>query len=316
MERTREAEIRRKRRARARRIARKKMRRCTLISIIAFLIGAVCLGLFIYSNVQERREANLERKLQQMFEGEAVQTSARFSLFGSALAEEAVPAPVETQRPIAQRFTQLYSINSDLVGWIIAGGDTSDAVVFRDNSYYLDHDFYGESSKSGTVFVDMQNDSWEDEPYVLVYGHNMKNGTMFGSMNLYRQIDYFRNSTRVQFYSIYADEPVEFVPFALLDVSMNKSDESYFALRQYALFDLPEGSERDAQVQALIDEICERSLYAIPGLDVTPQDKILGLVTCSYDMDNARLVLYCRALREGETPEQMAQLVQMNIVEK
>ena len=113
-----------------------------------------------------------------MFENGA--SSMGSFLFPTAHAEEA-----DENQPAA-RFAELYKINPDIIGWIAAGSEVSTPVVYRDNSYYMDHDFYGKSSAEGTVFADEFNVDGQTDPYVILYGHNMKNGSMFGTLKNYK----------------------------------------------------------------------------------------------------------------------------------
>ena len=86
---------------------------------------------------------------------------------------------------------------------------------------------------------------------------------------------------------------------------MLTSDQNYFHLRRFEEYQTGD----EARVQAFLDEISARSLFNIP-VEVTPQDRILALVTCSYDDPDGRLMLFCRALRDGETVEDIQALMQ------
>lgn len=78
---------------------------------------------------------------------------------------------VDTAFEIPERFSELYEINPDIIGWLRAGELADEPVVFRDNEFYLDHDFRGEYSGIGTVFADEKNTDWvdaQDQILVLV----------------------------------------------------------------------------------------------------------------------------------------------------
>ena len=209
--------------------------RILLFSAIVFLVAAVALlGYSLHKRAQDRKVLEQEDHLRDLFQGTACEITERAcSLFPSASAEAAEPAAAPE---IAPRFQELYGINPDVIGWITAGSEVSTAVVYRDNEYYMDHDFYGKSSAAGTVFADVLNEHWETDPYVVLYGHNMRNGAMFGNMDHYMNLDYFKQNSDICLYSIYSDEPVHYVPFAAVDASMNKEEDSYFFLRRYSTF--------------------------------------------------------------------------------
>ena len=283
-----------------------------LVSCLAIIVGIALLGFFAYSKIQESREIQRQKDLKDLFEGVAGSDSA-FGLpffLQTAVAEE-LPAVVD--RDISERFIDLRKINEDIIGWIEVGENISTPVVYRDNEFYLDHDFYGDESVNGTVFVDVKNEEWETDPYLVIYGHNMKNGTMFGTLDEFQKLDYLVENTTVDFYSVYDNEVVGYVPFAVVDASMDKDSSEYLRLRCFGDFDDPEDM---SAAQAFIDEIMERSMFEIPGLEATAEDRIIALVTCSYKLSNGRITVFCRALHEGETHEQMEELIRENAVEK
>ena len=92
------------------------------------------------------------------------------------------------------------------------------------------------------------------------------------------------------------------MPFALFDASMTKEDPNYFRLVQFNF-------DEEHPFDAFLEDVRSRSFYDIP-VEVGEEDSLLSLVTCSYSMDNGRFIILCRKLREDETPEQMAELVQ------
>lgn len=285
--------------------------RVVRIAIFAAVLLALALLIYFASvKVQEYREVQTQEELQRIFDGEASAEKLSFSLFPSARAEEVL---AEGERPISQRLRPLWEINSDVIGWLEMGNDISTPIVYRNNEYYLEHDFYGKTSKSGTVFLDAANQEWETEPYMLVYGHNMKNGTMFGMLDKYQQLDYFKENLNIQFHSLYEDEVTVYLPFAVVDASMDKNDAHYMKLRSFSSFD--EEADPDA-AEAFIAEIRDRSVIEIPGLEVTAEDRILGMVTCSYVLKDARVTVFCRELREDENQEEMLNFILENAKEK
>ena len=218
-------------------------------------------------------------------------------LTGCALAE---PVAEATLPPMQESFAELYAQNPHVVGWLEMDPDIALPVVQWDNSFYMDHDFDGNESVAGTLFVDSRNTLWPQDDHILIYGHNMKDGSMFGSLNNYRNVGFLRATTCIQFNTIYGD--AQYVPFALFDASMTKDDPNYFKLIRLNF-------SEEQPFDAFLEDVQSRSLFNIP-VDVNEDDQLLSLVTCSYSMDNGRFIILCRKLREDETPEQMAELVQ------
>ena len=218
-------------------------------------------------------------------------------LTGCALAE---PVAEATLPPMQESFAELYAQNPHVVGWLEMDPDIALPVVQWDNSFYMDHDFDGNESVAGTLFVDSRNTLDPQDDHILIYGHNMKDGSMFGSLNNYRNVGFLRATTCIQFNTIYGD--AQYVPFALFDASMTKDDPNYFKLIRLNF-------SEEQPFDAFLEDVQSRSLFNIP-VDVNEDDQLLSLVTCSYSMDNGRFIIMCRKLREDETPEQMEALLQ------
>lgn len=115
------------------------------------------------------------------------------------LSPEAVPG--ETPEEVAEQgflqvdFNKLEEINPDVIAWIeIPGLEISYPVVQgRDNDYYLHHLITRENHKSGSIFMDFQNQEDLSDRNTIIYGHNMKDGSMFGTLNQYQSQALYRN---------------------------------------------------------------------------------------------------------------------------
>lgn len=105
-------------------------------------------------------------------------------------AEETEPGNAKDVEQEGQALPQInasvyWEKNEDYVAYLyIPDTEIEYPVVQRNNSYYLNHNFYGEKNAHGTIFLD-ENCSTED-PVLLLHGHHMKDGTMFGSLKQYR----------------------------------------------------------------------------------------------------------------------------------
>ena len=193
---------------------------------------------------------------------------------------------------IQDRFILLLQINPETVGWIKVGNLADEPVVYRDNEFYLNHDFYQKKSSSGTVFVDVENTDLENDKYVIVYGHDLRDGSKFGSLKEYLNIEQLKNNIVIEWSSLYSSEAEKYVVFSVFDSSMLEENKNYFDLRRFDEIDL-DGTKK------FIEEIRERSLYDIP-VDVTAEDQIMVLVTCSYKHEDGRLLIFCRKVRKAE----------------
>ena len=211
-----------------------------------------------------------------------------------------VDTPIE--RVLQSQFEALYAQNSDLIGWIKMADSVDYPVLYRDNSFYMDHDFYGQYSQAGSIFLDARNGMYMDDSAMLIYGHNMRSGEMFGDLDAYRETAYLCKYPIISLQSAWESEPRQYVLISLFDASMNKSDPSYIRIIRTAF-------DSDEDKQAFIDEMRARSVYDIP-LEADANDQLLTLVTCSYTYDNGRFLLFARELRDDETEESIMEQFQ------
>lgn len=207
---------------------------------------------------------------------------------------------LETPPPVQESFSELLGYNADTVGFLQIGDIVSLPVVQRvnDNEYYLTHTFSGAESAEGALFLDGMNLLVPEDDCLIVYGHNMQNGTMFGDLKLYRELYFLRGCPPVAFDTIYENRL--YAPFAVFIASMEAGDASYFDVRQF-VFD-------ESDFNAFVSSLRAHSEYDVP-IDVRYGDSLLLLVTCDNAEADGRLIVAFRALREDETSESVAELL-------
>ncbi|MBR2151810.1 MAG: competence/damage-inducible protein A [Clostridia bacterium] len=200
------------------------------------------------------------------------------------------------------RFTQLSKINPEVVGWLKIPGIKTDNPIVKSQtdtatSYkYLYKDFYGKHSSYGTLFAKFDNlFNGELSPNTTIYGHHMKDGQMFGELKKYRDLEFYKQHPTVEFTPIYSDKVVKWKVFAVMLVD-TVDTPGHGKVYDYSRTNF--GS--DNEFLAFVDEAYQRSIIDMPVRDITPEDKILSLSTCSYEFKNARLVVMARMVRNGE----------------
>ena len=230
-------------------------------------------------------------------------------------ADQAPDADGAQEAPsVAADLADAYAQNDDLVGWLKAGEGIDLPVVQSDNTYYLDHGFMGEEDRNGTLFLNMNNQLFPPDDVLLIHGHNMKDGSMFGTLPKFERYDYAKEHPLVTFQTIYDEEPVYYAPVSVFNASMLPDHSRYFDITQIVFPDDEAGEVTDSSTfrqssafKAYLDELRAVSLWESP-VDVNVDDKLLMLITCSYDLEDGRLMVVCRRLRDGETPEEVAGL--------
>ena len=115
---------------------------------------------------------------------------------------------------------ELRKTNEDIVAWLTVDGAVDDAVVLRDNSFYLTHDAAKEENVNGALFLDERTvfrQNYRPATFI-VYGHNMKTGDMFGSLKKFRNASYFYQHAFVTFDTLYEKGTYVIFSAATIDV--------------------------------------------------------------------------------------------------
>jgi sortase B len=172
---------------------------------------------------------------------------------------------------------QFEAVNSDYVGWIVVNGTKINYpfVLGQDNSYYLNHNFQKRRLKHGAIFMDYRNKSDFSDQHIVLYGHAMRDQSMFGAIDLYKRQSFFnshstieirlKNETRI--YRIFSAYQVDATITRLSVPANNRSLSSMF------------------------DTFTSRAMYPT-NTDITNKDHILTLVSCTDDVDNGRIIVH------------------------
>ena len=213
--------------------------------------------------------------------------------------EDTIVFSLPTEPPPQESFAELLRYNPDTVGFLTIGETVDLPVVQRenDNEYYLTHAYSGEEAREGALFLDGANRLSDEN--LIVYGHNMRNGTMFGKLSSFGEREFLLKNAVVRFDTLY--ENALYVPFAMFEASMDENDGHYFDVRQI-VFD-------ETSFELFVLKLRSRSVFDVP-VEVEYGDQLLTLVTCSYNDDDGRYIVALRKLREGETEEEMRALME------
>ncbi|MBQ7469041.1 MAG: class B sortase [Pseudobutyrivibrio sp.] len=195
------------------------------------------------------------------------------------------------ERPILPEMNELYSQNQDFVGVLtVVDTDINYPVVQTpsDPEYYLRRDFYGESSTAGTLFVDYRCDIVNPTTNTIIYGHNMRSGTMFGGLKRYLDYDYYQAHKTIIFKTLYEEQTYQVVGVGLSEVGYD-DDDTY---KYYDFIDALTGEE----LQEFIDNIQSLSVFD-ETIDITSEDKLLTLSTCNTYTENGRMFVVAKRVK-------------------
>lgn len=198
---------------------------------------------------------------------------------GGTSAAESNAADAEPEPPIRVDFDALKKINEDVVGWIYieALDDVSYPVVQgKDNETYLHATFEKKKNSAGAIFIDCANRKNFSDCNTLVYGHNMKNGSMFGQLKKFiRNQETYKTS---KYFWILT--PGKNYRYEIVSAYTTQVDSD-----TYTLF--PEPSDA---FQKYLDTIKSKSEISTDNTALTSKDRIVTLSTCTGS-DSDRLVV-------------------------
>lgn len=208
---------------------------------------------------------------------------------GAAAKVQSADAAGSKIRPkILQQYREMAKEYPGLFGWLqIPDTQISQPVMqpLTEPNFYLDHDFTGAESSEGALFADPKNSRWPQDDNIVIYGHNMKNGHIFGRLNQYEDAGYFEAHKEIHFDTIYEAGVYEAV--AVLKTRILNENEQGF--RYYQFFQY----ENEEEFQQCADFVKNSRLFDT-GKSIQYGDKILMLSTCEYSQENGRLVLVAR----------------------
>lgn len=194
------------------------------------------------------------------------------------------------------KYALLYAANRDFVGYLTIPGTRINTAVLQhsDDIYYYDHDFYGKTSKYGSIFAPAHNNMIYLDLNTALMGHHMKDGSRFHDLKYYKTKDGFKKAPIVEFNTAFGN--YKWKVYGAFILNGAKSGDNNYLMN--ALFN----NISRQSFEKYIAELEKRTLYET-GVDLLPTDKILTLLTCTYEFDNARLYVIARMLREGESEE-------------
>ena len=262
--------------------AYKKRRARRLLGLCALLIAA----LLAYSTWRLAAILRAEAESAAYYDGlRAGETAVRIEA-GPGAETDAQPGAEPGGGGASEKdFAALRAVNPDVVGWLTCPGTVIDYPVVQgdDNIYYLTRLFNGETNKAGTLFLDCHNAPDFMDGNSVIYGHHMKNGSMLAGIVGYKEQAYYDAHPAMELFTPAGDYLVELF--------------SGYVARDEAVLTAPHFAD-DAAFGECIAEANAASTFKC-AVDVQPSDRILTLVTCTYEVENARYVLHGRVVFAG-----------------
>ncbi|MBP3808498.1 MAG: class B sortase [Eubacterium sp.] len=192
---------------------------------------------------------------------------------------------------VQSKFADVYTKNPDFIGWLTIPGTNVDYPVMytpNDEQKYLHMDFNGDYSSSGTLFAAAGSNPLKARDNTLIYGHNMKAGTMFHALLSYESESFYKEHSKITFNTTFEDAEYEVI--AAFRTKIDEDDPNSF--KYYEFFKAENKEEFDEYVQKVKSltpyNIEESAVYG---------ENLLTLSTCAYHTNEGRYVVVAKKIK-------------------
>jgi len=181
-------------------------------------------------------------------------------------------------------FEKLKNINNDVVGWLKVKGTNIEYAVVKsnNNSYYLNHNFEKEYNSAGWIFTDYNNKLDGTDKNIIIYGHNRKDNSMFGSLKNILTEEWYSNNDNLTIDFITENEQHKYQMFSVYKIE----NEDYYIDTEF----------KDNEFENFIKTLKNRSIKDF-NVEISSEDSILTLSTCA-DNNKYRVVLHAKKILE------------------
>ena len=255
------------------------MRKSIYISItIICLLTTIISGLVIYRHFKEvNKQKEMYESLAQIVDDTDTSTE--------------VSTQLEKKEPvILPEYEELYMQNKDMVGWIRINDTNINYPVMQSidkPNFYLKHGFDKSYTDYGCPYVAESCDLSNPSDNIIVYGHHMKNGSMFSDLEKFKKKDFWEEHKTFNFNTLYAKQTYEIIAvFKTVVYTESSSEFKYF---QFSDAESPE------HFNNYISKCKTKAIYET-GVTAEYGDKLITLSTCEYSNTNGRLVLVAKKI--------------------
>ena len=263
-------------------IIRKSNLRNRIISISAGIVAAASLIIFIIYSKSAYENQQAMDALASLKGTEPVTSDIEQKPLFTLAEEDEIP-------DILDEYKNVYIKNKSVIGWITIDGTNIDYPVMQtvNNEYYLNHNFDGKEDNNGSIFMDCNCNAMFRSTNLIIYGHHMKSGKMFGNLKKYESEDYCKEHNLIKFDTIYEKGLYE-VMYVFRDTI---KDAGNVGFKYYQFIDAASEEEFDSNMNAM----AEMSLYDT-GVTAKYGDQLLTLSTCNGSTSTARFVVVAKRI--------------------
>ncbi len=191
---------------------------------------------------------------------------------------------------ILEKYKTLYNKNKSLIGWIKIADTNIDYPVMQtsNNDYYLDHNLNQEYDRNGSIFMDKDCDVLKPSTNLIIYGHHMQSGKMFGELDKYSKESYYKEHPIIEFDTIYEEAKWEIM--YVFRSKIYTTDDIVFKYYQFI------DANSESEFYSNMNEMSKMSLYET-GVTAEYGDELLTLSTCDYMEEDGRFVVVAKKIK-------------------
>lgn len=254
------------------------------IVILASIVAAASLGYFFVYNYFSARTNMDYDQLASLKGSEALSSGAQQEKNTFSLHKSTVRLP-----DILPEYETLYNKNKKLIGWLKIDDTNIDYPVMQtsDNTYYLDHNYNQEYDKNGSIFLDYNCSVYPRSTNMIVYGHHMKSGNMFGNLQKYAKESYGGKHSIITFDTIY--EKAQYQVMYVFRSQVYNEDDIVFKYYQFI------EANSETEFNSYMQEMSALSLYDT-GVTAEFGDSLLTLSTCDSSQTDGRFVVVAKRI--------------------
>ena len=205
------------------------------------------------------------------------------------------PTPEPTPVPVTNPYRDSFLANSDMAAWLQIPDTNIDYPVMwtpRDEEYYLRRGFDGSDNKNGCLILDTDSCLDPLTTNLIIHGHNMKSGTMFGHLSDYADEAFYQEHKSIILYTEKCRRNYEVI--AVFRSQVYKKTDEVFKFYKFFQADTPE------EFDDFYQNIKKLSLYDT-GVEAEFGDNFITLSTCSYHVNQGRFVVVAKEVESGDS---------------
>ena len=267
----------------------KKTKKIYILIYFILVLLIILSIIYIINSFLLKKEAIEESNLLNDIDSDKIVST----VFRKQTNSNATSPPIETQHQETERMLKVKELkgqNSDIVGWLEIPNTSINYPVLQgsDNEYYMNHNYKKQKSKNGSIFL-TKDYNWEiPSSNLLIYGHNLNNGTMFQELLKYSNRTFYEQHPRIRFTTVEDDSEYEII-------AVFKSRVYYQSEKNVFRYYFFVNAETEQEYNDFINNAKNASLY-----DIAPTakygDQLITLSTCSYHVKDGRFAVVGRKI--------------------